>query len=88
MSAHKKFGRPVVFEVEDDRPGGAVRTIRMSRESGALEGVYAAVSSQDELRLQAYESHRKAMLSSGVKAWFSLFFFWLSLALIFSTFVL
>jgi hypothetical protein len=88
MSPHKKFGRPAVFEVEDDRPGGAVRTITMTREGGALEGMYASVSSRDELRLQPYETHRREIISSGVRAWFGLAFFWASICMILSTFVL
>jgi hypothetical protein len=88
MTARKKFGRPVVFEAEDDTPGGAVRSIRMTREGGALEGAYATISSQDDMRLAPYAAHRREIISSSVKAWISLILFWISLAFIVSTFVM
>jgi hypothetical protein len=88
MSTPKKFGRPVNFEVEDDRVGGPVRAIQMTREGEALEGLYASVSSRDELRLAHYETHRRAVISSGVKAWFGLVFFWLAVCMVLSAVVI
>lgn len=88
MAQRKKFGRPVQFEVDNDRPGSAVRAIKATREGGALEGAYASFSSQEAVRLQPYEAHRRSVISASVKAWFSVVFFWVAICLIVSTFVL
>jgi hypothetical protein len=88
MTVRRKFDRPVHIDPEVEQQFGPVRRITMTRESGALEGAYAAFASRDDLRLSPYNAYRREMVSSGVKAFIGLMLFWGAIAMIMSTFFL
>jgi hypothetical protein len=88
MTARKKFDRPVHVDPEVAQQYGPVRKITMARESGALEGAYAAYASRDELRLSPYDAYRRDVVSTGVKAFIGLVLFWAAIAMLLSTFFL
>jgi hypothetical protein len=86
MTVRKKFDRPVHVDPEVEQQFGPVRKITMTREGGALEGVYAMSASRDALRLSPYSAYRQEVVSSGVKAFVGLMLFWGAIAMFVSTF--
>lgn len=87
MTVRKKFDRPVHFDADEDPSTGRARRINLTREGSALEGAYAAFASTEAVRLSPYETARREIFSSGVKAWIGLMLFWAAIALLASTFI-